>query len=60
LADQISAVELDSANELLDKTQRIQYVEGAKKIAEVCKGISPFLDDLFLKTYSKSVQILNS
>lgn len=60
LADQISAIELDGHNTLLDKNHRITYLEGAKKIAEKCKGISPFLDDLFTETYNRTIDFIKN
>lgn len=58
LADQISAVELDSKNGLLDKDDRKRYIDGCKKIAENCKGISEFLDKKFNETYDEAVRFL--
>jgi (p)ppGpp synthase/HD superfamily hydrolase len=58
LADQISAIELDGYNTLLDSDHRIAYLKGAKKIADKCKGISPFLDDLFTETYNKTMEFI--
>lgn len=60
LADQISAIDLDGHNDLLDKDHRIAYLEGAKKIAEKCKGISPVLDDLFTETYNKTMDFIKN
>lgn len=60
IADQISAVELDSANVLLDIDHRRRYIEGAKRIAEACRGISPFLDQKFEETYDVAASLLRS
>ncbi len=53
LADQTSNVGAVGGGVFLDMHgQRArEYVEGAKKIAEECKGISPFLDTLFQEKY---------
>lgn len=58
LADQISAVEIDGSNELLGISHKRQYIEGAKRIAEECKGISPFLDQKFSEAYAHAMRIL--
>lgn len=55
LADQISAIELDGRNVLLSKQERIDYLEGTKKIADKCKNISPLLDKMFEETYEKTM-----
>lgn len=58
LADQISAIAIDSVNELQSISERIIYVEGARKIALECRNISTFLDDLFEKTYLEAITFL--
>lgn len=60
LADQISAVEIDSVNTLLTKEHRLAYCQGAATIAHICKGISPYLDEEFQKALSKALNYLNS
>ncbi len=51
LADQISAVEIDTRNSLLSIDHRLMYVQGAKKIADICLGISELLDNEFKKAH---------
>lgn len=58
LADQVSAVSLDSANTLLDKQHRIEYVEGCKKIADNCAGLNDFLDNKFQEVYLQAKELL--
>ncbi|MFA6571521.1 MAG: HD domain-containing protein [Bacteroidota bacterium] len=60
LADQISAINLDGHNTLLDKDHRIAYLEGAKKIAEKCKDISPMLDNLFTEMYISTMDFIKN
>ncbi len=59
IADQISAIELDSANALLDIEHRKKYVEGARKIVDACRGISPFLDQKFEGSYKSALELLS-
>lgn len=58
LADQISAIELDSKNELIDKETRRDYVRGCRKIADSCKGITPPLDEKFDLAYKEAIRRL--
>jgi (p)ppGpp synthase/HD superfamily hydrolase len=58
LADQISAVEIDSRNSLLTVDHRQKYIDGAKKISQICSGISEFLDIEFLKVFSEAESYL--
>lgn len=34
----------------------LQYVNGAKQIADACKGVSPMLDELFAKEYKEAIE----
>jgi len=49
LADQISGGELDAKNTLMSKEDRIKRFNGVKKVANVCKGVSKHLDNLFIE-----------
>ena len=60
LADQISAIDLDGHNTLLGKEHRMAYVEGAKKIAQQCAGISPVLDARFEEMYGEVVEFIEN
>lgn len=53
LADQISNVRYVAIDPPADMTDvdRIDYIKGARLIAEKCRGISPLLDNLFEKAY---------
>ena len=59
LADQISGGELDAKNTLIDISIRKQKIEGVKKVAEACKGISVGLDALFDETYEEIIWFLD-
>jgi guanosine-3',5'-bis(diphosphate) 3'-pyrophosphohydrolase len=58
LADQISNIRLVTTDPVLSwgREGNRDYVIGAKKIAEQCKGISPMLDEMFDREYKKSVE----
>lgn len=58
LADQISNVRLVATEPFLDwpPENNPQYIIGAKLIADECKGVSPILDELFLKEYEKGAK----
>jgi (p)ppGpp synthase/HD superfamily hydrolase len=54
IADQTSnvrAVALDRPLEITPEECAV-YIEGAKNIAEVCRGVSPTLDNLFASAYA--------
>lgn len=59
LADQISAVEIDSVNPLLSKQHRLAYCEGAAKIAQICTGISSYLDQEFKAALNNALTYLS-
>jgi guanosine-3',5'-bis(diphosphate) 3'-pyrophosphohydrolase len=60
LADQASNVAGIEKMRAMPVTRGLEYADGAKKIAEECKGISPFLDDLFQERYQKALENLNN
>ena len=52
LADQSSNVKLIGSGDSHSKLdERFIYIDRARKIAEACKGISPYLDALFAERY---------
>ncbi len=61
LADQASNVGFRGGDisQAMPKERRLEYIEGARKIAEECKNISPFLDHLFLERYQRALKNLN-
>lgn len=60
LCDQISNVHSVLNDPPLDWDNRkcLAYIEGAKKIAEICSGLSDHLDTLFEKYYLERVKYL--
>ncbi|MES2203027.1 MAG: HD domain-containing protein [Patescibacteria group bacterium] len=62
LADQTSNVPTVGSGMFLDMTpgRALDYVRGAKSIAEECKGISPFLDTLFEERYQAALKNLSN
>lgn len=59
ISDQISNIRalMDPTNDMTI-AQWEDYLEGSRLIAHECRGISPLLDALFLKTYEEGREIL--
>jgi len=58
IADQTSNVRqlaLDPTNEMTRNTC-LEYIRGAKLLADACAGASPMIDKLFLEAYRKGVE----
>ena len=57
IADQTSNVLLVGGGVLLetDPIESLDYVEGAKKVADACAGVSPMLDKVFAEAYKSGV-----
>lgn len=61
LADQTSNVRIVGlVNDNFTLDQKFIYIDGAKEIAEVCQGISPYLDKLFSELYESAYKNLTS
>jgi guanosine-3',5'-bis(diphosphate) 3'-pyrophosphohydrolase len=61
LADQTSNVKIVGDSDLTwGRDVDLIYINSARKIAEVCKGVSPYLDKLFEERYEETLQKLNS
>ncbi len=59
LADQASNCRLaGTEHRTWDIPTTLQYIDGARKVAQQCKGISPMLDDLFENYYQTTRQTL--
>jgi (p)ppGpp synthase/HD superfamily hydrolase len=56
MADQASNVlsVADQSDQPADPTQCSEYVEGARRIAAECAGVSPYLDEQFRAAYEKA------
>ncbi len=62
LADQTSNVKIVGKGTMVDFSleTHFMYIEGARQIAEACKGISPYLDTLFINRYKNARKNLNA
>lgn len=61
LADQTSNVRIVGlANDHFTMDQKFIYIDSAKKIAEACKGLSPYLDKIFAERYEAAHKNLMS
>jgi (p)ppGpp synthase/HD superfamily hydrolase len=62
IADQTSNVRFLATDPTNDMTAEncLQYVKGAKLLADECRGISPLLDKLFDEAYEKGLKRFNS
>ena len=59
LADQVSNIQIVGMGNLnFVMAENYAYLDTARKIAEVCQGISPYLDKLFIERYNAALKNL--